>query len=77
MKDKMPKKGGRWWFSWRSRNSDSKSVSTQKKTLLEFRTSQDSIVLLTQETLTLTSTGISDGRKWRPSRELTTPDFSE
>lgn len=28
MKDKMPKKGGRWWFSWRSRSSDSKSVST-------------------------------------------------
>uniref|UniRef100_A0A665SX30 phosphatidate phosphatase n=1 Tax=Echeneis naucrates TaxID=173247 RepID=A0A665SX30_ECHNA len=26
MKEKMPKKGGRWWFSWRSRNSDSKSV---------------------------------------------------
>ncbi|XP_014892833.1 phosphatidate phosphatase LPIN1 isoform X3 [Poecilia latipinna] len=25
MKDKMPKKGGRWWFSWRRRNSDSKS----------------------------------------------------
>uniref|UniRef100_A0A673ZNC0 phosphatidate phosphatase n=1 Tax=Salmo trutta TaxID=8032 RepID=A0A673ZNC0_SALTR len=25
MKEKMPKKGGRWWFSWRSRNSDSKS----------------------------------------------------
>uniref|UniRef100_A0A3Q4HYS8 phosphatidate phosphatase n=1 Tax=Neolamprologus brichardi TaxID=32507 RepID=A0A3Q4HYS8_NEOBR len=21
MKEKMPKKGGRWWFSWRSRNS--------------------------------------------------------
>ncbi len=28
VKEKMPKKGGRWWFSWRSRNSDSKSVST-------------------------------------------------
>ncbi|KAJ4947661.1 hypothetical protein JOQ06_009694 [Pogonophryne albipinna] len=27
MKEKMPKKGGRWWFSWRSRNSDSKSES--------------------------------------------------
>ncbi|XP_029313906.1 phosphatidate phosphatase LPIN1 [Cottoperca gobio] len=27
MKEKMPKKGGRWWFSWRSRNSDSKSDS--------------------------------------------------
>uniref|UniRef100_A0A8C7Q8I4 phosphatidate phosphatase n=1 Tax=Oncorhynchus mykiss TaxID=8022 RepID=A0A8C7Q8I4_ONCMY len=26
MKEKMPKKGGRWWFSWRSRNSDSKST---------------------------------------------------
>ncbi|XP_041840444.1 phosphatidate phosphatase LPIN1 isoform X2 [Melanotaenia boesemani] len=25
MKEKMPKKGGRWWFSWRSRNSDSKA----------------------------------------------------
>ncbi|XP_055363271.1 phosphatidate phosphatase LPIN1 isoform X2 [Betta splendens] len=22
MKEKMPKKGGRWWFSWRSRNSE-------------------------------------------------------
>uniref|UniRef100_A0A673BSU9 phosphatidate phosphatase n=1 Tax=Sphaeramia orbicularis TaxID=375764 RepID=A0A673BSU9_9TELE len=30
MKEKMPKKGGRWWFSWRSRNSDSKSVSVMK-----------------------------------------------
>uniref|UniRef100_A0A672FIC9 phosphatidate phosphatase n=1 Tax=Salarias fasciatus TaxID=181472 RepID=A0A672FIC9_SALFA len=29
MKEKMPKKGGRWWFSWRSRNSDYKSVSAQ------------------------------------------------
>uniref|UniRef100_A0AAR2JYS8 phosphatidate phosphatase n=1 Tax=Pygocentrus nattereri TaxID=42514 RepID=A0AAR2JYS8_PYGNA len=27
MKEKMPKKGGRWWFSWRGRNSSSKSVS--------------------------------------------------
>ncbi|KAM6324008.1 phosphatidate phosphatase LPIN1 [Aegotheles albertisi] len=24
MRDKMPKKGGRWWFSWRGRNSTSK-----------------------------------------------------
>uniref|UniRef100_A0A8C6SHD3 phosphatidate phosphatase n=1 Tax=Neogobius melanostomus TaxID=47308 RepID=A0A8C6SHD3_9GOBI len=27
MKEKMPKKGGRWWFSWRGKNSDSKSES--------------------------------------------------
>uniref|UniRef100_A0A8C3G101 phosphatidate phosphatase n=1 Tax=Cyclopterus lumpus TaxID=8103 RepID=A0A8C3G101_CYCLU len=27
MKEKMPKKGGRWWFSWRGRNSGSKSNS--------------------------------------------------
>ncbi|XP_052001219.1 phosphatidate phosphatase LPIN1-like isoform X1 [Xyrauchen texanus] len=27
MKEKMPKKGGRWWFSWRGRNSSSKSVA--------------------------------------------------
>ncbi|MEQ2258798.1 hypothetical protein XENORESO_002517 [Xenotaenia resolanae] len=33
MKEKMSKKGGRWWFSWRRRNSDSKSVSPQTDTL--------------------------------------------
>nr|XP_020445679.1 phosphatidate phosphatase LPIN1-like isoform X2 [Monopterus albus] len=27
VKEKMPKKGGRWWFSWRSRNRESKSES--------------------------------------------------
>ncbi|XP_052009133.1 phosphatidate phosphatase LPIN1-like [Xyrauchen texanus] len=27
MKEKMAKKGGRWWFSWRGRNSSSKSES--------------------------------------------------
>ncbi|XP_016354039.1 phosphatidate phosphatase LPIN1-like isoform X2 [Sinocyclocheilus anshuiensis] len=26
-KEKMPKKGGRWWFSWRGRNNSSKSES--------------------------------------------------
>ncbi|KAM9466069.1 phosphatidate phosphatase LPIN1 isoform 2-T3 [Clarias gariepinus] len=29
MKEKMPKKGGRWWFSWRGRNSSSKSESAE------------------------------------------------
>ncbi|XP_018413901.1 PREDICTED: phosphatidate phosphatase LPIN1 [Nanorana parkeri] len=27
MRDKMPKKGGRWWFSWRGRNSNIKVES--------------------------------------------------
>uniref|UniRef100_A0A3B3CEM9 phosphatidate phosphatase n=1 Tax=Oryzias melastigma TaxID=30732 RepID=A0A3B3CEM9_ORYME len=26
MKEKMPKKGGRWWFSWRGRNSTTQTV---------------------------------------------------
>ncbi|KAI3364375.1 hypothetical protein L3Q82_011175, partial [Scortum barcoo] len=30
MKEKMPKKGGRWWFSWRGRNSSSKSDSVSE-----------------------------------------------
>ncbi|XP_069378069.1 phosphatidate phosphatase LPIN1 isoform X3 [Paralichthys olivaceus] len=30
MKEKMPKKGGRWWFSWRSGNRDSKSESVSE-----------------------------------------------
>ncbi|KAF4083815.1 hypothetical protein AMELA_G00121690 [Ameiurus melas] len=29
VKEKMPKKGGRWWFSWRGRNSSSKSESAE------------------------------------------------
>ncbi|XP_037546612.1 phosphatidate phosphatase LPIN1 [Nematolebias whitei] len=29
VKEKMPKKGGGWWFSWRSRNSDSKSETSE------------------------------------------------
>ncbi|KFM05015.1 Phosphatidate phosphatase LPIN1 [Aptenodytes forsteri] len=31
MRDKMPKKGGRWWFSWRGRNSTIKEVSLGSK----------------------------------------------
>uniref|UniRef100_A0A8C2BAP9 phosphatidate phosphatase n=1 Tax=Cyprinus carpio TaxID=7962 RepID=A0A8C2BAP9_CYPCA len=34
MKEKMPKKGGRWWFSWRGRNNSSKSVCFQSQTML-------------------------------------------
>ncbi|XP_026149440.1 phosphatidate phosphatase LPIN1 isoform X2 [Mastacembelus armatus] len=30
MKEKMPKKGGRWWFSWRSRQNDSKLESVKE-----------------------------------------------
>uniref|UniRef100_A0A7N8XEZ0 phosphatidate phosphatase n=1 Tax=Mastacembelus armatus TaxID=205130 RepID=A0A7N8XEZ0_9TELE len=29
MKEKMPKKGGRWWFSWRGRNSKESSSSDE------------------------------------------------
>ncbi|KAF7666559.1 hypothetical protein LDENG_00101440 [Lucifuga dentata] len=31
MKEKMPKKGGRWWFSWRGRNSSTKSDSLSER----------------------------------------------
>ncbi|KAG7265892.1 hypothetical protein CRUP_009496 [Coryphaenoides rupestris] len=30
MKEKMPKKGGRWWFSWRGRTSSTKSESSSE-----------------------------------------------
>lgn len=29
MKEKMPRKGSRWWFSWRGRNSSIKSVGSK------------------------------------------------
>ncbi|XP_034755458.1 phosphatidate phosphatase LPIN1 isoform X2 [Etheostoma cragini] len=31
MKEKMPKKGGRWWFSWRGRNSSTKTDSVSER----------------------------------------------
>ncbi|KAM4633908.1 phosphatidate phosphatase LPIN1-like [Polymixia lowei] len=31
MKEKMPKKGGRWWFSWRGRNNSAKSDSVSDR----------------------------------------------
>ncbi|KAM8831767.1 phosphatidate phosphatase LPIN1 isoform 2-T2 [Spinachia spinachia] len=31
MKEKMPKKGGRWWFSWRGRNSGTKPDSVSDR----------------------------------------------
>uniref|UniRef100_A0A8C0LT27 phosphatidate phosphatase n=1 Tax=Canis lupus dingo TaxID=286419 RepID=A0A8C0LT27_CANLU len=31
MRDKMPRKGGRWWFSWRGRNTTIKEVSVENK----------------------------------------------
>ncbi|XP_041928278.1 phosphatidate phosphatase LPIN1 isoform X1 [Alosa sapidissima] len=30
VQERMPKKGGRWWFSWRGRSSNSKSESTSE-----------------------------------------------
>uniref|UniRef100_A0A8D3DLK2 phosphatidate phosphatase n=1 Tax=Scophthalmus maximus TaxID=52904 RepID=A0A8D3DLK2_SCOMX len=33
VKDKMPKKSGRWWFSWRRRDMDNNQVDTQNCTL--------------------------------------------
>ncbi|CAI9602132.1 unnamed protein product [Staurois parvus] len=33
MRDKMPKKGGRWWFSWRGRNSSIKVESKAEQGL--------------------------------------------
>ncbi|CAK6434864.1 unnamed protein product [Pipistrellus nathusii] len=33
MRDKMPRKGGRWWFSWRGRNTTSKEESKPEQGL--------------------------------------------
>ncbi|XP_069871381.1 phosphatidate phosphatase LPIN1 isoform X5 [Dipodomys merriami] len=33
MRDKMPKKGGRWWFSWRGRNTTIKEESKSEQCL--------------------------------------------
>uniref|UniRef100_A0A8C1WBM1 phosphatidate phosphatase n=1 Tax=Cyprinus carpio TaxID=7962 RepID=A0A8C1WBM1_CYPCA len=46
MKEKMPKKGGRWWFSWRGRNNSSKSSQNRLwKPTLQAYSSQASLHL--------------------------------
>uniref|UniRef100_A0A6Q2ZCN6 phosphatidate phosphatase n=1 Tax=Esox lucius TaxID=8010 RepID=A0A6Q2ZCN6_ESOLU len=42
MKEKMPKKGGRWWFSWRGRNSDSKKGSVSERSFCRNRMKEES-----------------------------------
>ncbi|OPJ73575.1 phosphatidate phosphatase LPIN1 isoform A [Patagioenas fasciata monilis] len=37
MRDKMPKKGGRWWFSWRGRNSTIKEETKPEQGMSESR----------------------------------------
>uniref|UniRef100_A0A8C9SNE3 phosphatidate phosphatase n=1 Tax=Scleropages formosus TaxID=113540 RepID=A0A8C9SNE3_SCLFO len=58
MKEKMPKKGGRWWFSWRGRNSSIKSVGTVASAKLGAHSS----VPFTQEVF-LTNCSASSVRK--------------
>jgi len=36
MRDKMPRKGGRWWFSWRGRNKQQikyNTTTTEKESI--------------------------------------------
>ncbi|KAM4904318.1 LOW QUALITY PROTEIN: phosphatidate phosphatase LPIN1 [Sylvia borin] len=42
MRDKMPKKGGRWWFSWRGRNSTIKEETKPEQTMRESGLTEDS-----------------------------------
>ncbi|XP_064412443.1 phosphatidate phosphatase LPIN1 isoform X2 [Latimeria chalumnae] len=41
MRDKMPKKGGRWWFSWRGRNNNVKVEATAGQDLDGTRPSEE------------------------------------
>uniref|UniRef100_A0A8D2PQY3 Lipin 1 n=1 Tax=Zosterops lateralis melanops TaxID=1220523 RepID=A0A8D2PQY3_ZOSLA len=42
MRDKMPKKGGRWWFSWRGRNSTIKEETKPEQSMSESGLTEDS-----------------------------------
>uniref|UniRef100_A0AAX7ULB6 phosphatidate phosphatase n=1 Tax=Astatotilapia calliptera TaxID=8154 RepID=A0AAX7ULB6_ASTCA len=50
MKEKMPKKAGRWWFSWRSKNSSAKSSSSSDEDHREAK--QNSSLIQTEPVLT-------------------------
>ncbi|NWS27185.1 LPIN1 phosphatase, partial [Polioptila caerulea] len=41
MRDKMPKKGGRWWFSWRGRNSTIKEETKSEQGMSECGLTED------------------------------------
>ncbi|XP_054135944.1 phosphatidate phosphatase LPIN1 isoform X1 [Melozone crissalis] len=42
MRDKMPKKGGRWWFSWRGRNSTIKEETKPEQGISESGLTEES-----------------------------------
>nr|XP_054486364.1 phosphatidate phosphatase LPIN1 [Agelaius phoeniceus] len=42
MRDKMPKKGGRWWFSWRGRNSTIKEETKPEQGMSESGLTEES-----------------------------------
>uniref|UniRef100_W5NIZ1 phosphatidate phosphatase n=1 Tax=Lepisosteus oculatus TaxID=7918 RepID=W5NIZ1_LEPOC len=93
MKEKMPKKGGRWWFSWRGRNSSVKvesnseqganlkgeeagkmaSVSRLKDESSssdeDHRTAEQSSAATQQDSVSLSSTGVSYKKTLRLTSE--------
>uniref|UniRef100_A0A8C8DUW1 phosphatidate phosphatase n=1 Tax=Oryzias sinensis TaxID=183150 RepID=A0A8C8DUW1_9TELE len=49
MKEKMPKKGGRWWFSWRGRNNTTQAVGPFSPILREETSSSDEDLLAAKQ----------------------------
>uniref|UniRef100_A0A8C2ZES6 phosphatidate phosphatase n=1 Tax=Cyclopterus lumpus TaxID=8103 RepID=A0A8C2ZES6_CYCLU len=74
MKEKMPKKGGRWWFSWRGRNSGSKSVIAShladNSLLLRFRYEMNGAAMQSSPTIQ-SEPGLTLGVSYKKTLRLT------
>uniref|UniRef100_A0A3Q2QFW7 Lipin 1 n=1 Tax=Fundulus heteroclitus TaxID=8078 RepID=A0A3Q2QFW7_FUNHE len=62
MKEKMPKKGGRWWFSWRGRNNNTQSVGSSSLLKEESSSSdEDHVAAIQSSPIVQSEPGISSG----------------
>uniref|UniRef100_A0AAX7VGB7 phosphatidate phosphatase n=1 Tax=Astatotilapia calliptera TaxID=8154 RepID=A0AAX7VGB7_ASTCA len=70
VKDKMPKKSGRWWFSWRRRDMDSSQVDAQELITVAAGLGRTAVISSSLSTETL-NTAQSISQMYRKSLRLT------
>ncbi|XP_053106988.1 phosphatidate phosphatase LPIN3 isoform X2 [Hemicordylus capensis] len=76
MKEKMPKKGGRWWFSWRRRElSSEEQESRAQKTSTADKHQGDSFVQSKEDASSSDDESISSGQGDRPLPDAITQKF--
>uniref|UniRef100_A0A8D0BH21 phosphatidate phosphatase n=1 Tax=Salvator merianae TaxID=96440 RepID=A0A8D0BH21_SALMN len=76
MKEKMPKRGGRWWFSWRRRDlSNEEDESSTQKTSAEGKAQQSSALQRTEDSSSSDDELASSDQGNKPTPDAITQKF--